>query len=241
VLAELRSRGLLGARGADYRPRAPIPPRRDYDAEARRTARALAIWRECVAAPATIAGYLAGRGIVLDSLPSCLRYHASCPRPDRTRMPAIVAPVEHVARGFVGIHRTYLTPDCHRHGRAMLGPIGGGAVRLGMPRPSEWLAIGEGLESTLAVVAACGMPGWAALSAGGIRALMLPAGATHIVICADHDRSGTGERAAHDAAARWLAEGRSVRIALPPEPGTDFNDVLTGRTAAKINEARHVA
>jgi putative DNA primase/helicase len=85
------------------------------------------------------------------------------------------------------------------------------------------------------------MPVWAALSARGIENLVLPREATHVVICADHDASGIGERAARDAAARWLAEGRRVRIAMSPELGADFNDVLTGVTSAKINEARHVA
>ena len=75
----------------------------------------------------------------------------------------------------------------------------------------------------------------------GIDNLILPRDATHVAICADHDASGTGERAAHDAAARWLAEGRAARIAMPPEPGADFNDVLNGCTATEINEARHVA
>lgn len=46
------------------------------------------------------------------------------------------------------------------------------------------------------------------------------------------DVSGAGERAARKAAHRWLAEGRRVRIAMPPEPGSDFNSVLLrgGRT-----------
>ena len=49
--------------------------------------------------------------------------------------------------------------------------------------------------------------------------------------------SGNGVR----IAARWLAEGRRVRIATPPEPGTDFNDVLMGRSRATIAEAHHAA
>jgi phage/plasmid primase-like uncharacterized protein len=152
-----------------------------------------------------------------------------------------MALIEHVERGIVGIHRTYLTLDYRRHDRATLGPIGGGAVRLGMPRAGEWLAIAEGIETALAVVAACALPAWVALSASGIKNLILPRDATHVVICADNDRSGTGERAAHNAAQRWLGEGRRVKIAQPPECGADFNDVLTGHPAAKINEARHVA
>jgi hypothetical protein len=45
--------------------------------------------------------------------------------------------------------------------------------------------------------------------------------------------------AARDAAARRLVEGRRLRVALLLEPNTDFNDVLSGRVAAKANEARH--
>lgn len=123
----------------------------------------------------------------------------------------------------------------------MFGPVGGGAVRLGMPRAGEWLAIAEGIETALAVATACTLPTWAALSAGGFGALVLPREATHVVICVDHDASGTGQRAAQDAAQRWLAEGRHVRIAMPLEPGTDMADVLIADTPADTVEARHVA
>jgi putative DNA primase/helicase len=72
-------------------------------------------------------------------------------------------------------------------------------------------------------------------------ALMLPPIVRTVIILADHDVSGAGERAARTAAARWLAEGRRVRIAMPPQPATDFNDVLLGRAYARITEARDVA
>ncbi len=72
-------------------------------------------------------------------------------------------------------------------------------------------------------------------------ALILPPIVQHVVILADHDRSGAGERAARAAAACWLAEGRRVRIAIPPEPGTDMADVLAGRGHALITELRDVA
>jgi putative DNA primase/helicase len=41
--------------------------------------------------------------------------------------------------------------------------------------------------------------------------------------------NGVGERAARTAAQRWLAEGRHVRIAMPPVPGFDWNDVLLNK------------
>ena len=80
--------------------------RRDDDDA--RTAWALSIWRATVAAPGIVAPYLARRGIVLDAVPACLRYQPWCAHPHGPPMPAIVAPVEHVERGIIGIQRTYL-------------------------------------------------------------------------------------------------------------------------------------
>jgi putative DNA primase/helicase len=41
--------------------------------------------------------------------------------------------------------------------RACFGPVAGGAVRLGMPLTGEWFAVGEGIETVLAVVVSCGI------------------------------------------------------------------------------------
>jgi putative DNA primase/helicase len=252
VLAELRRRGLLDGRTTDYRRPSPQTSPRD---DVARTARALAIWHEARPAVGTIVeSYLRSRGILLDAWPAVLRFHPACPRPRdevgnlRPPLPAMMAMVEHAQRGPVAVHATYLRPDGSgkadipkKQQKASFGPIKGGAVRLSIPRAGEWLAVGEGTETTLSVAAACAMPGWAALSAGGIRSLVLSREATHVIICADHDASGVGERAARDAAARWLAEGRRVKLALPPRAGIDFNDILRGVASAPTEEARRVA
>ena len=105
------------------------------------------------------------------------------------------------------------------------------------------LMVGEGIETMAAAMTATGLPGWAALSAGGIEALILsplPLAET-VVILADNDENGRGERAARTAARRWLGEGRRVRIAMPPEPNTDMADVLAGRAYPRITELRDVA
>jgi len=251
VLAELRRRGLLDGRATGYRRPSPHTSQRD---DVARTARALAIWHEARPAAGTIVeNYLGSRGILLDAWPAALRFHPACPRPRdevgnlRPPLPAMMAMVEHAQRGPVAVHATYLRPDGSgkadipkKQQKASFGPIKGGAVRLGIPRAGEWLAVGEGTETTLSVAAACAMPGWAALSAGGIRSLVLSREATHVVICADHDASGVGERVARDAAARWLAEGRRVKLALPPRAGIDFNDILRGVASAPTEEARRV-
>ncbi len=74
-----------------------------------------------------------------------------------------------------------------------------------------------------------GRPGWSAVYAGGLKTLGLPPEVRHIVIAADNDTTGAGQRAALIACERWTAEGRQVAIKLPPTPGDDFNAVLAGR------------
>jgi putative DNA primase/helicase len=248
VLAELRRRGLLDRR-SEYAPRLLPTPRRIDNAG--RTARALNIWRKAQPGPGTVVPrYPASRGIVFHQWPASLRFHPRCPRPRDdggnfvAPLPAMVALVERVERGPVAVHCTYLRPDGtgkadlpKEKQKAMFGSTAGGAVRFGMPCAGEWLAIGEGIESTAAVVVARRIPGWAALSAGGIRALILPPEATHILICADHDANGVGARAAFDAADRWLAEGRRVLIAMPPQVDTDMADMLM---ADDMMGVRHV-
>jgi hypothetical protein len=62
-----------------------------------------------------------------------------------------------------------------------------------------------------------------------------------VIICADNDANGVGQRAAKTAAERFLAEGRRVRIALPPKSGIDFNDLLRGSESPRASENRYVA
>lgn len=164
-----------------------------------------------------------------------------------TPLPAMLALVEHVHRGPVAVHATYLRPNGtgkadlpKEQQKASFGPVGGGAVRLGAPRGGEPLVVGEGIETVLSVMRATGLPGWAAVSAVGLEGLLLPEIST-VIVAADNDRGGCGQRAAQKAALGWLDEGRSVRIVTPAEPGTDFNDVLLDRSDASTTEGRHVA
>ena len=158
-------------------------------------------------------------------------------------MAAASLAVEHVEHGLVSAHRTWLALDGSAKAsldpvRISTGAIGGSAVRLAPA--AEMLLIGEGIETCLAAMTATGLPCWAALSTSGMTALALPLIVRTVIILADHDANGAGERAAYAAADRWLAEGRGVRVAIPPEPVTDFADVLLGRTNAPIAGARDV-
>ena len=244
VLAELRRRGLISGRD-ERRPAPPVARGDNRDGDARRDPErrieiARGIWhaaRDARGSP--VARYLAGRGITIPP-PSTLRWTPRCwHREARAHLPAMLGLVQHVERGIVGLHRTYLTADCRRRDRASLGPVAGGAVRLAPV--GELLMVGEGIETCLAGMQVCAIPAWSALSTSGLVALVLPASVRTVIILADHDANGAGERAARTAAARWLAEGRRVRIAMPPEPGADFNDVLAGRAYARIEEVSDAA
>ena len=85
------------------------------------------------------------------------------------------------------------------------------------------LVLSEGIETGLSVQQATGLPVWATLSTSGLRSVILPPEVETVIIAADADEPG--EKAAQEAARRFIAEGRTVKIARPPK-GMDFNDLL---------------
>ena len=185
------------------------------------------IWRDALPAPGTpIETYLRGRGITAP-IPPSIRYAPNLRHaPTGLTLPTMVAAIQGPDRQIMGIHRTFLRADGRGKvpfttPKMMLGRCAQGAVRLAKAGPK--LAVGEGIESCLSVLQETNIPVWAALSTSGMKALILPPCVREVILCPDADEPG--EDAAHDAALRFLAEGRQVRIARPPD-GMDFNDVL---------------
>lgn len=213
--------------------RRPVPePQDPAQDDTERTARAREAWQASAPAPGTPAAlYLAQRGLAALSRLPVLRWHPAATHPGGGRHPAMLALVQGADGTPMGIHRTYLTDAGGRRadlspGKASLGPIGGGAVRL--HPPAGELVIGEGIESSASAGLLLDLPAWAALSTSGLRTLLLPDEVRRVVIAADPDPPG--EDAAQAAATRWTAEGRTVRIARPTGPG-DFNDTLAALAA----------
>lgn len=229
VMAELRRRGLVEARRKKAAAPDPEAIERQRQAEIRDRNRRIQIagfiWSGTVPANYLIETYLGGR-IILAPIPPTIRLHWSLRHKEAgVRRPAMVGLVQHVVDGLVGVHCTYLAPDGSRKAtvepnKRFVGPVGGGAIHLAPA--AETLAVCEGIETGLSYMEATGTPTWAALSAGGIRQLLLPDEVHHVVIAADADPVGI--MAARAAARRWLAEGRRVSIARPPI-GLDFNDL----------------
>jgi len=202
-----------------------------------------------VATPAE--AYLASRGLEPVGANDLLAHHDLTHWETKSGYPAVIGVVRNHAGEAVAVHRTYLQVDPADPGkvtkaavpkpRMMLGKVAGGAVRLAPINPGAALGLCEGIETGLAAMASCpGLPVWATLSATNLEQVKLPPEAHRIVILADHDASGAGTRAAEVAARRLRGEGRQVVIAVPPQAGCDFNDVLMreGREAvAAIVEA----
>jgi phage/plasmid primase-like uncharacterized protein len=178
-----------------------------------------------------IAVYLRSRGIRLIS--PVLRFAEQAPHRLGARLPAMLAPVVSVTGEQTGTHLTYLRGDGSgkadlpkEYQRESRGLIHGGAIRLIPFEPDVELVLAEGLETSLAASELFGLPCWSAVYAGGLCSLVLPPEVRRIVIAADNDASGVGQRNALAAYDRWAAEGRWVRIVAPPVIGADFNDLL---------------
>ncbi|HQT65897.1 MAG TPA: toprim domain-containing protein [Acidocella sp.] len=184
--------------------------------------------------------YLRGRGITSAALAGTesLRYHPRCfyragPDAPHETWPALIAAVTDLNGTITGVHRTWLDPagfDPIRLGKApvetprrALGHLLGHAVRFGPTTGIEVLAAGEGIETMLSLRSALpAMPIAAALSAGHLTAILLPAGLRRLYIARDADLAG--DRAATSLSECAQAAGIEA-ITLTPTL-SDFNDDL---------------
>jgi hypothetical protein len=220
----------------------------------RRTEFALSLWKEAASIGWTPAeAYLIGRGIIVPPMVysgHALRFHKACPFKLESgvtvRLPAMLGAMVDIETGeFRGIHRTAIKED--GSGKAevaglgdpkkMLGPSGNACVRL-YPSVSDRIAIAEGIETSLSVAGNFGVsPIWACLSAGTMARFPVLADVQELFVFADNDEPKTmpngrlrqaGNEAASECAMRWAQAGRLAAVWLPPQIGTDFNDVSKG-------------
>ena len=197
-----------------------------------------------VITPACVtAHYLTSRGIDLDlsAFNGALRgvdhcYHS----PSRTRPPALLARLFDVAGKPRQLHRTYLT----QHGRKselkpcrmfMPGSLpDGGAIRLG--RVQERMGVAEGIETALSAKQLFGLPVWATTCEAMLRHWEPPEGVTSVMIFGDNDENGVGQSAAFELMRRLAQRKLDVEVIIPPEKGTDWNDVLMAKEQAHAAE-----
>jgi hypothetical protein len=226
IMTALVEYGLLDDDGADLEIRRngrAVPAREDNGERFRRIEKARKIYDAGVE-DERIATYLRSRCISLTS--PILRFSEAAPHRTGVRLPAMLAPIVGVDGAFLGVHMTYLRGD--GRGKADLprelqretrGALKSGTIRLMALDPARELLVCEGI----------GLPAWSAVFACGLKVAELPPEAARVVIGMDNDASGASQRSALIGRDRWTAEGRSVRLKIPPVPGQDFNDVLIER------------
>lgn len=201
--------------------------------------------------------YLAARGLsailTRGLYPDDLHYHPGLSYYDHGQLlgvwPALLAVVRsRHDDAMCAVHRTYLdragtskaaVPSPRKLWQWREGAAVGGAIRLYPAAPK--LAVTEGIETALALRDGWGMPAWAAIYAENLARLVLPSGINYVVIGADHDASGTGERCARQLAARLRRERRRAVISMPKHVGQDWLDVLVSKQRVeKLGEQKRI-
>lgn len=191
---------------------------------------ALKLWNSSFSAEKTVVEtYLRSRGITIP-LPTDIRLlpgHKH--KPSGRIYPVMLTAVKQwPSQDVIAVHRTWILPDGSSKApispaKMMLGSTHGQAAQLSAS--ASKMVIAEGIETALTLSQETGFSVWAALSAPGLAALILPERplGQEIVIACDNDPAG--RKAALHAAERWTQEGREVRLAFPPV-NCDFNDLL---------------
>ena len=202
-------------------------------------------WRNALPdiADTQVIPYLGTRGIVPTALEAAsLRAHPQLFHwPSQQTFPAMVARVTLWDGTELTSHSTFLKPDGSGKADvekprlfAKCDSIRGGGVWVSRALEHEFSA---SRKVSKACFRCCGLyglsAGCAALSATGLRLLVLPPLplASKVRIFADHDADGLA--AAVVARARWAAERRAVVISYASEKGADANDVWLRRQKAQ--------
>jgi putative DNA primase/helicase len=178
--------------------------------------------------PHIVDSYLQRRGLSVSS--AVLLGHPACPHynvekaPDGD-IPAVLAPIRDLSGVLRGIHRIYLADVLPRKKTLLVSEtIVGCSVHL-HEHSGDQLGIAEGIETALACFELFGIPTWAALSDTLLQGFEPPSGLQHLTIFGDHDQNNAGQIAAYKLAHR-LRHFVKIEVKIPPEPGTDWLDVL---------------
>ena len=99
-----------------------------------------------------------------------------------------------------------------------------------MFEPTDDVGVAEVIETAIAARELFGAPTWATASSTIMESFVPPAGVRRLTIFADNDTSFAGQLAAFTLARRLCAldPGLAITVKVPPEPDSDWLDVLNG-------------
>jgi phage/plasmid primase-like uncharacterized protein len=194
--------------------------------------------------------YLHNRGITAPHYSPAVRFHPALEYRDDNgtvidRLPAIVLRFDTSDWKPGTLHRIYTTShgakleELDDRKKMMPHPsdreLSGGAIRL--TAPSETLGVTEGYENAEAVMALFPVNCWSLYSRTLMESFVPPMGVKRVIIFADRDASGAGEKSARILLERLWALGIKAEIRLPPIPipdgskGVDWLDFLNFRAS----------
>ncbi len=227
-------------------PKEKQTPAKNWDNEKKRLQ---SVWDSSKPDTGRIAEYLEYRGLS-NTVPNTLKLHPSLSyyhQGPPVSYPCMVAEITRDGQR-VGLHRTWLDPDgsgkapCSQPRKAWkcVDLMAGGAIQLFEANPDKPLAIAEGIETALAVRQLTGLPTWSAINSTMMGKVQLPENIQSVIICADLDKSGAGQRAAEKLAERLINEGRQVKISYPPIPIPENSRGVDWLNFQNIKEIAHV-
>lgn len=216
-------------------------PRAFTEDDLQRIARVQDIWDGAWEPTGTLAERYLRDGRKLD-LPDALldvvlRFHPFCPlRNENTgktdRVPALIAAFRSIDDDVItGIHRIRLDQPERwpKADRRMLGVVHRAAIKLD-PLSGDTLAIGEGLETSMAARQLGFKPAWALGSVGAISFFPVLDGVKQLTILGESGEASA--RAIKICGTRWRRAGRRVRVVMPNDGLSDMNDVLLTRASS---------
>jgi hypothetical protein len=210
------------------------------------------IWRGAkplsIDPPDVVTLYLRGRGIDLAAIPrlnaNVLRCHPGLRHWTSDHFgPAMIAAVISPTAGFIGVHCTFLAADGGKarlnNPKLMLGAIKGGVVPLAFGpsgltghelfarKQAETVAVGEGIETMLAVAAA-EVPAmvWAALSLSNIANAPVDLACVSSVIFVSENDAKPQAIMQRESVWDALARHGKPLVDMRPHLGSDFNDLI---------------
>lgn len=189
--------------------------------------------------------YLLARAIDFAALgrqPRALRFARELTHPETGEVaPALLAMIAGPTGEFAALHRTFLEEYQGsvrklagvEDAKLTLGRYAGGAIRLwrgasgreiSRAPEGEWVMIGEGIEDTATAVTACSERR-ALVAVSGGNVVRLPKAIAGVILLGQNEDNAAALRARASLVAAYQAQGKEVRLALPPAHVKDINEL----------------